>query len=187
MEPLGEPLGESPVSAYLGLGSNLGDRKEALARALYLLHDADDLQVIRCSTIYETEPWGYSDQPRFLNCVAEVTTASSPARLLETVKMIEKALGRTDGIRYGPRPIDIDILLYGDAIVDLKEPDLQIPHLRIMDRAFVLVPLAEIAGKVIHPVCRELISDLAEAVEGKAGVVPWGSPLAVYPATLPLC
>ena len=175
-------LGDRPVTAYLGLGSNLGDRREALARALHLLNDADDLRVIRCSTIYETEPWGYTDQPRFLNCVAEITAASSPVRLLETAKRIEQTLGRTGGIRYGPRTIDIDILLYGDAIIDMGEPDLQIPHPRIMERAFVLVPLAEIAGNVRHPVCKDMISDLAEGVDGKEGVVPWGSPVGIYPA-----
>ena len=172
-----ESLNESLVTAYLGLGSNLGDRHAALARALQLLNRADDILVRRCSTIYETEPWGYTDQPSFLNCVAEITTASSPSRLLETAKAIEQTLGRTAGIRYGPRPIDIDILLYGDAIVDLRVPDLHIPHLRILERAFVLVPLAEIAGNVRHPVCKELIADLAEAVDGKEKVVPWDSPI----------
>ena len=177
-----EPLGEGLETAYLGLGANLANRQEALAQALRLLNENQHIQVMKCSAIYETEPWGFKDQPNFLNCVAQISTTNPPALLLEVVKRIERDMGRVDGIRYGPRIIDIDILLYGNAIINLSDPDLQIPHSRIMERAFVLVPLAEIAGSVHHPVNKKQISDLAEQVQGKRGVVPWGSAGKVYPA-----
>jgi 2-amino-4-hydroxy-6-hydroxymethyldihydropteridine diphosphokinase len=121
--------------AYIGLGSNLGDREAQLLRA------ADALDAVRLSPVIETEPWGFEDQPRFLNAVAEVETELSPRQLLDRLLEIEKALGRTrDGPRYGPRTIDLDLLIYDDQVID--EPGLQVPHPRLAERSFVLEPLA---------------------------------------------
>ena len=171
-----EPLNESPATAYLGLGSNVGMRRDNLANALSELAGAAQVKVVDCSSIYQTAPWGYTEQPHFLNCAARVETMLDPARLLELAKDIEDRLGRRPGIRYGPRPIDIDILLYGNRIINWTTPDLQIPHLRLAERAFALIPLAEIAGQVTHPQLQATIAELTQAVEGKAGVKHWGPP-----------
>ena len=123
---------------YIGLGSNLGDREATIRRA------AEMIQATRLSTIRETDPWGYEDQPAFLNAVAEVETERTPHELLETLLAVERALGRErgDGPRYGPRTIDLDLLVYGDEIVD--EPGLVVPHPRLHERRFALEPLAEL-------------------------------------------
>ena len=177
------------VTAYLGLGSNLGDRWKNLQDALELLDTLDDgVSVTRSSNVYETEPWGLADQPSFLNCVLEATCSASPERLLEVAKQVEQTLGREWSPRYGPRLIDVDILLYGDAVVGRgvhkrplhgrpQEAPLQIPHPRMELRAFVLVPLADLAGGAVHPVSGLTIVQLAKEVEGKDGVVLWGPPL----------
>jgi 2-amino-4-hydroxy-6-hydroxymethyldihydropteridine diphosphokinase len=124
--------------AYVGLGSNLGDREATIRRAAVLI-DAR-----RLSTIRETEPWGYADQPRFLNAVAELETSLGPRPLLEQLLAVERELGRErTGRRWGPRTIDLDLLLYGDLAVD--EPELTVPHPRLAERLFVLEPLAELA------------------------------------------
>jgi 2-amino-4-hydroxy-6-hydroxymethyldihydropteridine diphosphokinase len=130
--------------AYIGLGSNLGDREETIRRAVELLGNA------RISTLIETEPWGYADQPLFLNAVAELETDEPPRALLARLLEIERELGRTrDGPRYGPRTIDLDLLLYGDDRLD--EPGLGLPHPRLHERAFVLEPLAELAPELVVP------------------------------------
>ncbi len=132
------------VLAYVGLGANLGDRDATIRRAVELLGAR------RVSTVCETEPWGYVDQPRFLNGVAEVETDEGPRALLERLFEIERALGRTRaGPRYGPRTIDLDLLLYGD--LELDEPGLTLPHPRMHERAFVLEPLAELAPELVVP------------------------------------
>jgi len=120
--------------AYVGLGSNLGDREGTILAA------AERLGPHRLSTIVETEPWGYADQPRFLNAVAELETGLAPRELLERLLAIEGGLGRVrTGPRYGPRTIDLDLLLYGDLVV--AEPGLTVPHPRLAERLFVLEPL----------------------------------------------
>jgi 2-amino-4-hydroxy-6-hydroxymethyldihydropteridine diphosphokinase len=130
--------------AYIGLGSNLGDREETIRRAVELLGAA------RVSTLIETEPWGYADQPRFLNAVAELETDEPPRALLARLLEIERELGRSrEGPRYGPRTIDLDLLLYGDDRLD--EPGLGLPHPRLHERAFVLEPLAELAPELVVP------------------------------------
>ena len=130
--------------AYVGLGANLGDREATVRRALELLGAA------RVSTLIETEPWGFADQPRFLNAVAELETAESPRVLLDRLLEIERELGRTrEGPRYGPRTIDLDLLLYGD--LELDEPGLTVPHPRLHERLFVLEPLAELAPELVVP------------------------------------
>lgn len=161
------------VTAYLGLGTNLGDRWANLREALRLLAAGLGLRLARCSQVYETEPWGVTEQPRFLNCVAEVEASLGPEPLLARCKEIEERLGRVPGPRWGPRLIDLDILLYGTQVVEL--PDLEIPHPRLHLRAFALVPLAELAPSVAHPVLGRNIGELAQAVEGRDGVSVLGT------------
>ena len=158
------------MNGYLGFGANLGDRKKNLAQAVNALNSRPDLAVVRTSGIYETGPWGLTDQPKFLNMVAEIATSISPTELLERVKKLEKDMGREDGPRLGSRLIDIDILLLEDQVVD--EPELIIPHASLHLRAFVLVPLAELAPDSVHPVLGVTIGDLAGQVDGLEGVKP---------------
>jgi 2-amino-4-hydroxy-6-hydroxymethyldihydropteridine diphosphokinase len=136
--------------AYVGLGSNLGDREGYLERALAALRGDPELEVEAVSSVRETDPVGLEDQPRFLNAAVRVTTALPPRELLEHLLGVERALGRTrDGSRFGPRTIDLDLLLYGDEIVD--EPGLEIPHPRLHERRFVLEPLAELDPALVVP------------------------------------
>ena len=158
------------TTGYLGFGTNLGDRKKNLDRAIISLDSRPDLAVLRTSKIYETEPWGMTDQPNFLNMVAEIVTSISLGELLKRVKKLEQDMGREDGPRFGPRLIDVDILLLEDQMVD--QPDLQIPHASLHLRAFVLVPLAELAPDLVHPVFGETIAQLASQVDGLDGVKP---------------
>ena len=160
------------VTAYLGLGTNLSDRWSNLREALRLLAAGSGLRLARCSQVYETEPWGVTEQPRFLNCVAEVSSTLAPEPLLAQCKEVEERLGRVPGPRWGPRLIDVDILLYGTQVVEL--PDLEIPHPRLHLRAFALVPLAELAPSAVHPVLGRNIGELAQAVEGRDSVTPAG-------------
>ncbi|NTU63545.1 MAG: 2-amino-4-hydroxy-6-hydroxymethyldihydropteridine diphosphokinase, partial [Chloroflexi bacterium] len=126
---------------YLGLGSNLGDRHGRMIEALDRLQAYMTIDSI--SSIYETEPWGYADQPRFLNAVCGGEADLTPHKLLGVVKTIEAEMGREPTFRYGPRAIDIDILLYGEAVID--QVDVSIPHAHLHERDFVLAPLTEIA------------------------------------------
>lgn len=171
----------SSVTAYLGLGSNVGDRKANLERALEWLNATVGIRVVRSSSIYETEPWGLTDQPHFLNAAVEVETWLEPPDLLEAVKSIEIDMGRATTIRFGPRSIDIDILLYGGLVIDMQAPDLQIPHPRMSQRAFVLIPLAEVAGDKVHPTTQERIADMALDVEGGGGVAVLACPGQLQP------
>ena len=128
---------------YIGLGSNVGDREQTIRDAVARLDAQDEIELVRISSLRETDPVGYTDQPRFVNGVAALETDLPPRGLLERMLRIERDLGRTrDGPRFGPRTIDLDLLLYGDAEVD--EPGLQIPHPRMTERSFVLEPLAEL-------------------------------------------
>lgn len=164
------------IIAYLGLGGNLGDRLAALAEALALLDATPGMRRVSCSSVYETEPWGVTDQPRFLNLAAAYETTLAPADLLAACKSVEATVGRTPSFRWGPRLIDVDILLYGDAVVNSAEPDLQIPHPRLRERAFVLVPLAEIAPELAVPPDGVTVRRLEDGVDGKDGVLRWGKP-----------
>jgi 2-amino-4-hydroxy-6-hydroxymethyldihydropteridine diphosphokinase len=131
------------VRAFVGLGSNLGDREAALGRAIELLRGADGVEVVAVSALRETDPVGVVEQPRFLNGVVEVRTSLSARELLAVLLAIEGALGRVrNGTRWGPRTIDLDLLLYGDEVVD--EPGLRVPHPRLRERRFALEPLVEL-------------------------------------------
>lgn len=132
---------------FLGLGTNLGDRKDNLRRALAALKSCAKIEVVRVSQVYETAPQGVLDQPDFLNLVVEIATELSPRELLTTIKAIELQLGRTPGPRWGPRLIDIDILLLGDERI--AEEGLTLPHPHLLERAFVMAPLAELAPELI--------------------------------------
>ena len=138
--------------AYVGLGANLGDREASIRRA------AELIGARRLSTIIETEPWGITDQPDFLNAVAEVETDAGARVLLDRLLEVERELGRVrDGKRWGPRTIDLDLLLYGSEKSDL--PALQLPHPRLHERLFVLLPLAELAPDLVVP-GKETVADL---------------------------
>ncbi len=155
---------------YLALGSNLGDRMVNLKSAVELL--SQKMRIKKVSSVYETEPVYYIEQPLFLNAVLSASTELEPFELLCFVKDIEKDLGRQPGFRNAPRAIDIDILCYGDRVVRTEE--LVIPHLGIAERAFVLVPLAEIAPGLVHPVTHKKVKDLLASVEGVGGVKKLG-------------
>jgi len=136
---------------YLSLGSNIGDREANLRKAVELL-EALDVHVLRASRIYETEPVDYVDQAWFLNQVVEAETALFPMQLLTRIARIERELGRTRTVPKGPRTLDIDILFYAEAVV--RTARLEIPHPRMAERRFVLLPLAELAPDLRHPVTR---------------------------------
>ena len=145
---------------YLGLGTNSGDRILNLKRACEELTIAERVEVVRKSSVFHTEPWGYTDQACFLNAVLEIRTMLDPRELLLAVKQIERRIGRKKSFRWGPRVIDIDIISIGNERIDTKE--LVIPHPEMHLRRFVLVPLAEIAPFFIHPVRYEPIWRLLE-------------------------
>lgn len=144
------------TTAYIGIGSNIGDKKAACRRAIKLLGKAG--RIVAASSFYCTEPVGYPDQEEFVNAVVELETPLSPPALLAQCHVIEDELGRSRLVRWGPRTIDLDILLYGEAV--LNDAELTIPHPLMSARAFVLIPLAEIAAEAVHPVCKETIAQL---------------------------
>jgi 2-amino-4-hydroxy-6-hydroxymethyldihydropteridine diphosphokinase len=150
--------------AYLSLGSNLGDRQAYLAEALRRLQSAG-VVLLRSSSLYETEPLDVPDQPWFLNLVAEIETSLEPRALLAHLLSVEAALGRERGVPRGPRTIDIDVLIYGDRVIDSAE--LTVPHPRMAGRRFVLEPLAELAPNLRHPVLGQTVSELLQAVAGQ--------------------
>ena len=156
-------LPPGPVPVYLGLGSNVGDRRASLVEALHLL--GERLTLERISSLYETEPVGYEEQPLFYNAVCHAATEIGPFQLLSIIKGIEVALGRTPSFPNAPRPIDVDILLYGDLIIE--SPQLVVPHPRLEERAFVLIPLAEIGADLVCPESGRSIRELARGVSGR--------------------
>jgi 2-amino-4-hydroxy-6-hydroxymethyldihydropteridine diphosphokinase len=136
--------------AYVGLGANLGDREAAIRRALELLGADAEIEIVALSTLRETDPVGYLDQPRFLNGVAALETELPPRELLDRLLAVERALGRTRaGPRWGPRTIDLDLLVHGADLVD--EPGLRVPHPRLAERRFALEPLAELDPDLVVP------------------------------------
>ena len=135
--------------AYVGLGANIGAREVTLLRAVDLLADADDVDVLAVSQLRETEPLGVVDQPPFLNGAAQIETSLEPRALLELLLEVERTLGRVRGERWGPRTVDLDLLVYGDRTVD--EPGLRVPHPRLHERRFALEPLAELEPDLVVP------------------------------------
>ena len=163
-EPPDSPGG--PVTAYIGLGSNLGDRSKNLSGAIERLSRIGMLEAV--SGVYETKPWevgGY--QPRYLNQVAAVNTTLDPLEVVTELLGIEHSLGRTRQEKNASRTLDLDLLLHGENVVDAS--GVSVPHPRMQERAFVLVPLAEIAPDVIHPVLNRTIAELAEDID-RSGV-----------------
>jgi 2-amino-4-hydroxy-6-hydroxymethyldihydropteridine diphosphokinase len=156
---------------YLSLGSNLGDREAHLRDALHGLED--ELTIRQASSLFRTDPVGVTEQPEFVNLVVEADTDLEPLQLLQQVKRVEQAVGRRPTFRWGPRVVDIDILLYDDLV--LETPELTIPHREMTRRAFVLLPLAQIAPQLVHPVEHRTISELAATVQGAEGVRLAGS------------
>lgn len=151
---------------WLGLGSNLGDKRAHIQRALDSI--GRTCRLIDVSSLYKTEPVGFKDQDWFLNCAAKVATEQRPRPLLESLQSIEQQLGRTQRIKNGPRTIDLDILLYDGLVVE--ENGLVIPHPRMHERLFVLAPLREIAPALVHPVLGKTIEELAAALRSSERV-----------------
>jgi 2-amino-4-hydroxy-6-hydroxymethyldihydropteridine diphosphokinase len=158
------------VEIYLALGSNLGDRMGNLTAAVQ--HLSQKLTIKKVSSVYETEPVYFKEQPLYLNAALSAVTRLDPFELLRFIKSIEGDLGRQPSFRNAPRTIDIDILFYEDRIIEM--PELTVPHPGIAERAFVLVPLAEVAPKLVHPVLRKKVSELLAAVEGVDWVKKFG-------------
>ena len=148
-------------TVYIALGTNIGDRAVNMQQALKELESI--MQVEERSPIYETPPWGLVDQPDFLNQVVRGETELSPVELIKALKEIEAEMGRVPTIRYGPRLIDLDLLLYDDLVFETEK--LSIPHPRMRGRAFVLVPLADLAPEIIHPVYGETVIEMLAEVD----------------------
>jgi 2-amino-4-hydroxy-6-hydroxymethyldihydropteridine diphosphokinase len=155
-----------PSVVYLSLGSNVGDREAQLRDAQARL--GTEGRVVAASSFYETEPVEFTEQPWFLNCAVALETNRTPHELIKAILSIEKEMGRRRIQNKGPRTIDIDILLFGDTILD--SPDLTIPHSALHQRRFVLEPLAEIAPEVLHPVFRKTIHELRDALRAGQAV-----------------
>ena len=149
-----------------------------LERGLRILEEK--MRLVKVSSIYETEPWGFEDQPTFLNCVVEGESGDSPEGVLQILKDAEEGVGRRPTFHWGPREFDADLLFYGNRIVNL--PQLKVPHPRMQERAFVLVPLAEIAPDFVHPLLGMTVERMAARVQGREGV-RWYSSFALRPST----
>jgi 2-amino-4-hydroxy-6-hydroxymethyldihydropteridine diphosphokinase len=162
-------MNNQPITVYLGLGSNLEDRHRNLEMAIDFL--AERIKIEKLSPVYDTAPVGNTNQPRFLNMVIRVSTRLSAPTLLFMAKGIEAKLGRVP--IDSPRPIDIDILFYGDQIINTP-PQLIVPHPRLVERAFVLVPLADIAPDLVHPGNKKTVKQMLDEVKGKEDVKPVG-------------
>ena len=152
-------------NVYLGLGSNMGDREKNLRDAIGMLGGLNYTDVAAVSPFYATSPWGYAEQPDFLNCAVLINTALSPYALLEACMDLERRLGRVRAVRWGPRVIDLDILFYDNLV--LKDEKLEIPHPLLHEREFVLQPLKDIAPDLVHPILGVTVSRLYEKLCGK--------------------
>ena len=163
-------------TVYLGLGSNLGDRLASLQRAVDLLGAETDIELIRCSRVWETVPVGGPEQPDYLNVVVRAEVGSAPLGLLAACQRVEAALGRVRGVRWGPRTIDIDVLMIDARAID--EPGLVVPHPRLHERAFVLMPLLEIDPDPVLPNGTRLV-DVRLGPDAVGGVRVFAPPLRV--------
>jgi 2-amino-4-hydroxy-6-hydroxymethyldihydropteridine diphosphokinase len=151
------------MRAYIGVGANLGNRAETIRRAVELLGDRDDVEIVSVSALRETEPVGFTEQPKFLNGAVAVETELDPCRLLEALLSVERSLGRSrSGRRFGPRTIDLDLLLYDDE--QISEPGLVVPHPRLAERRFALEPLAELDAELVVP-GRGRVTDLLRGLQ----------------------
>ncbi|CAG1065239.1 2-amino-4-hydroxy-6-hydroxymethyldihydropteridinediphosphokinase [uncultured bacterium] len=153
--------------AYIAIGSNLGDRLDNVKKAVLRAADEEKATLVFMSSFYETEPWGIKEQPAFINAVMGVETELAPAALLAHLKAVEAGLGRQMSERWGPRVIDLDIIFYDGLVID--EKGLKIPHPSAHERAFVMVPLAEIAPEFVHPVLGRSAAEIAGGLD-KSGV-----------------
>jgi 2-amino-4-hydroxy-6-hydroxymethyldihydropteridine diphosphokinase len=149
----------SETRAFIGLGANVGDRRANIEAALAAMAAHPRIEVVRCTELVETAPWGVEDQPAFLNAVAEVWTTLDPKELLQSLKYMERELGRTPGRRWGPREIDLDILLFGDSVID--DPHLTVPHPELTSRPFVLTQLIALDERLVHPRLGRLLASIA--------------------------
>jgi 2-amino-4-hydroxy-6-hydroxymethyldihydropteridine diphosphokinase len=152
-------------TAYLSLGSNVGDRKANLRDALRRLREPEKLEIARISPLYETEPVDVESQPWFLNIAVQIETSLFPMQLLGRIGRVEEAMGRKRVRAKGPRPIDIDIVLYGSFVIET--PKLTVPHPRMKERRFVLEPMVELAPDLRHPVTRQSMRELLGAIKGQ--------------------
>jgi 2-amino-4-hydroxy-6-hydroxymethyldihydropteridine diphosphokinase len=162
------------MKAFIGLGSNLGDREANIRQALQHLEQLPETTIVRGSSLYDTEPVGVPDQPNFLNGVVQIETHLAPRQLLWNLMLIERRLGRVRTQHWGPRVIDLDLLLYGDEVVD--EEDLQVPHPLMTQRSFVMVPLVEIEPLLVHPVTNQTMLSILQRL-GADPLVKHGSRL----------
>jgi len=162
------------MKAFIGLGSNLGDREANIRQALQQLEQMPETTIVRGSSLYDTEPVGVPDQPNFLNGVVQIETHLAPRQLLWNLMLIERRLGRVRTQHWGPRVIDLDLLLYGEEVVD--EPDLQVPHPQMTQRSFVMVPLVEIEPLLVHPVTNQTMLSILQRL-GADPLVKHGSRL----------
>ncbi|WP_269448753.1 2-amino-4-hydroxy-6-hydroxymethyldihydropteridine diphosphokinase [Metabacillus kandeliae] len=158
-------------TAYVGLGSNMGDREEYLNRAIHFLGTHPAISVENISSLYETDPVGFKDQGPFLNMAAQLSTTLKAEELLEACREIEQKLGRKRDIRWGPRTLDLDILLYNHENIETEQ--LIVPHPRMMERAFVLIPLQELNPKLTIPNQSEPVSVIIDQLQDKEGVRLW--------------
>jgi len=161
--------------AHIGLGGNIGDVEKNILEAVRKISLIPATRILKISSLYKTEPVGFESQPYFINAALEIETAQSPLELLNALHEIEAGMGRTRSVKWGPRTVDLDILLFGEKII--KSSAVNAPHPRMHERAFVLVPLAEIAPEAVHPVLSKTVNRLLSELPAAQGVELWKKPV----------